>query len=95
MKFAEHLSCQTPPDATFYTKKFIFTKFKDYYQHVSIKFPADIYWFKVSIRTKSKIFSKLKRKASEDVNYVFMSINAVLVSFVNFGHISHRLLVFL
>ena len=30
MKFAEHLFCQTPPDARFRHKKIVYTVFKDY-----------------------------------------------------------------
>ena len=29
LKFAKHLSCQTSPDARFYTKKILYTIFKD------------------------------------------------------------------
>ena len=88
MKIAEHLSCQTPRDARFYThKKIVYRIFKDfivinmYQQNSQLTFTSSKLTEETVEQEAKHVQVKRKDTRAMSINCVFMSIDVVLVSF--------------
>ena len=94
MKFAEHLSCQTPLDST-HTKKIAYTIFKDcmiismYQQNSQLTFTNS----KLTVEQEAKYVQKTPER--HQLTACSGQLTSLWCFFVNFGHIFHRFLVVL
>ena len=73
MKFAQHLPCQTPPAAAFYTKKIVYTIYKDcmtiktYQQNSQLTFTSSKLTQEI-VEQEAKYVESQKERHQSDVN---------------------------